>query len=70
MRFAGISIEEGAKAPIYLASSAEVEGVTGQYWDKQKGVPSSAVSYDESSWTRLWKASEDLVGLKIGADVQ
>lgn len=34
LRFMGIDVEEGAKTSIYLASSPEVEGVTGKYFDK------------------------------------
>jgi NAD(P)-dependent dehydrogenase (short-subunit alcohol dehydrogenase family) len=64
-RWAGlfaISVEEGAKTPIYLATSPEVEGVTGRYFVKQKEVPSSAASRDEATASRLWKLSEELTG--------
>jgi NAD(P)-dependent dehydrogenase (short-subunit alcohol dehydrogenase family) len=59
-----ISPEEGAKTSIYLASSPEVEGVTGKYFAKQKPVSPSAASQDDGAARRLWDVSEELTGLK------
>ncbi|GAB4515494.1 MAG: SDR family oxidoreductase [Anaerolineae bacterium] len=59
-RFAGISSEEGAKTSIYLASSPEVEGVTGKYFDKSQEKSSSAASKDQQTAARLWEISEQL----------
>ncbi|MCJ7593647.1 MAG: SDR family oxidoreductase [Desulfobacterales bacterium] len=58
-----VSPEQAARAIIYLATSPELEGVSGQYFDKQKAVPSSAASYDKAAARRLWEASEKLTGL-------
>ncbi len=58
-----ISAEQGARTSIYLATSPEVEGITGEYFDKCKPVRSSAASYDEATAKRLWEVSEQLVGL-------
>ncbi|MGB3632875.1 MAG: SDR family oxidoreductase [Rubrobacteraceae bacterium] len=55
--------EKGAETSIYLASSPEVEGVTGQYFANKKPVASSKASYDEAAAKRLWHVSEDLTGL-------
>jgi retinol dehydrogenase 12 len=55
-----ISPEEGAKTSIYLASSPEVDGLTGKYFYKSKPVPSSPVSYDIDMARRLWDLSEEL----------
>jgi NAD(P)-dependent dehydrogenase (short-subunit alcohol dehydrogenase family) len=55
-----ISAEEGAKSSIYLASSPELEGVTGRYFLHCKEVPSSVASYDRAIAERLWRVSEDL----------
>lgn len=52
--------ERGAETSIYLASSPEVEGVTGQYFYDCKPVRSSAVSYDSQTAARLWQVSADL----------
>jgi NAD(P)-dependent dehydrogenase (short-subunit alcohol dehydrogenase family) len=56
-----VALEEGANACLYVATSPELEGVTGIYFDKQKAVPSSDASYDETVSRRLWKLSEDIV---------
>jgi NAD(P)-dependent dehydrogenase (short-subunit alcohol dehydrogenase family) len=60
----GISPEEGAKTSIYLASSPDVEGVTGKYFVKSVPRRSVGISYDEALQERLWEESERLVGLK------
>lgn len=56
-----MTTEEGAKTQIYLASSPEVEGVTGRYFDRCKAVRSSSASYDVDTQKRLWVISEKLV---------
>ena len=53
--------ERGAETSIYLASSAEVQGVTGKYFDDKRAVDSNRASYDRDAATRLWKLSEELV---------
>jgi retinol dehydrogenase 14 len=60
------SPEQGARTPIYLASSPEVEGVTGQFFAKSKPRRSSKRSYDEAAALRLWEVSTELVGLDAG----
>ncbi|MGO8885871.1 MAG: hypothetical protein ACLPUO_13965 [Streptosporangiaceae bacterium] len=55
--------EQGAATPIYLASSPEVEGVTGQYFANRKAKKSSKSSYDTAAAARLWRLSAGLVGL-------
>ena len=59
----GASPEKGAKTSIYLASSPEVEGVTGKYFVKSIPKRSAAISYDESLQRQLWGQSAKLVGL-------
>lgn len=59
----GISPEEGAKTSIYLASSPDVEGVTGKYFVKSVPRRSAPISYDETLQQRLWEESVGLVGL-------
>lgn len=63
----GISVEQGAQTSIYLATSPEVEGVSGKYFDKSKAVKSSDASYDEAAWKRLWDISETLTGISTPA---
>jgi NAD(P)-dependent dehydrogenase (short-subunit alcohol dehydrogenase family) len=58
-----MSSREGAKTPIYVASSPEVEGVNGKYFDNCKPTRSSRVSYDESLAARLWNLSLKIMHL-------
>lgn len=58
-----ISTEQGAATSIWLATSPEVEGVTGKYFSKCREKRSSGRSYDEAAQTRLWNVSEKLTGL-------
>ena len=56
--------EQGAKTAIYLATSQDVDGVTGKYFYKKKPLPSSKSSYDKELAKRLWELSEKMTGLK------
>ena len=58
---------QGALTPVYLASSPEVEGVTGQYFAGRKAKTSSKSSYDTAAAARLWQASAALTGLTAAA---
>lgn len=69
----GISPQRGADTAVYLASSREVDGVTGQYFEKRQAVPSSQISYDQDTALGLWRASLEMTGLDDitpGADHQ
>lgn len=59
-----ISPREGAETSVYLASSPEVEGVTGKYFDQKREKQSSAESYDQALAEKLWGVSVKLVGLE------
>lgn len=61
--------EKGAQTSIYLASSPEVEGITGKYWTKKKPIKSKGESYDEHVRRRLWELSERMTGLAPGQAV-
>jgi len=61
LSFFGVSPEEGAKTSIYLASSPDVEGVTGKYFVKSVPKQSTPISYDESLQQRLWDECTKLV---------
>lgn len=67
-RFA-ITPEQGADTILYLASSPDVEGVTGKYWDKRKAIQSSAASYNEADQKRLWEVSAQMTGIAEAAAV-
>ncbi len=53
--------EQGAETSIYLASSPDVESVTGKYFVRKEPVPSSESSSDPALAARLWQLSEELV---------
>ena len=72
-----LNTEQGAATSVYVASSPEVDGVTGHYFRKQefavwpmgfnapvRAVRSSKQSYDESVARRLWEISEALTGVR------
>ena len=60
-----ISVEEGARTMVYLATSPEVEGMTGKYFYRQQAIPSSPASYDEEAARRLWEVTATMTGLPI-----
>ncbi len=55
-----ITPDEGARTSIYLASSAEVDGISGRYFVKEKPAVSSPQSQDAAAALRLWQVSEEL----------
>jgi NAD(P)-dependent dehydrogenase (short-subunit alcohol dehydrogenase family) len=55
-----LSPEEGADNSIYLATSPEVDGVSGKYFVKREPTKSSPASYDEKNAQKLWEVSENL----------
>ncbi|MGO9837751.1 MAG: SDR family oxidoreductase [Polyangiaceae bacterium] len=64
-----ISSEAGAKTSVYLASSPEVEGVTGKYFDKCKERFPSRAAQEDGAPERLWAVSEELTGLRAASNV-
>ena len=56
-----INVIKGASTNVYLASSDEVENVSGKFFDKSKSVKSSKVSYSDSNQLKLWSYSEDII---------
>lgn len=61
---AGISAEYGARTSLLLASSPELEEVTGKYYSAGNQVRSSRSSYDKAAAAKLWDLSEELTGLR------
>jgi NAD(P)-dependent dehydrogenase (short-subunit alcohol dehydrogenase family) len=59
----GATPEQGADTIIFLASSPEVEGVSGEYFERRRPRRSSPESYNEAAARRLWQVSEQLTGL-------
>jgi NAD(P)-dependent dehydrogenase (short-subunit alcohol dehydrogenase family) len=55
-----VTPEEGAQTILYLATSPEVEGITGKYFSNKKEVPSANATYNSEWGKRLWAMSERL----------
>jgi NAD(P)-dependent dehydrogenase (short-subunit alcohol dehydrogenase family) len=55
------SPEKGSDTTVYLASSEDVNSVTGKYFIDKKEAESSDLSYDKSSAGKLREVSEELV---------
>ncbi len=58
--------EKGAATSVYLASSPEAEGITGEYFAGSKPTTSSPASHDTATAARLWQVSVDLVARAAG----
>jgi NAD(P)-dependent dehydrogenase (short-subunit alcohol dehydrogenase family) len=59
-----IGNEEGAQTSIYLASSPDVEGVTGQYFAKSRAKHPSRAAQDDEAARKLWEVSEELTAYR------
>ncbi len=65
-----ISPEEGAEAPLFVATAPSLEGVTGRYFVGTQEREPSALARDEDTARRLWELSEQLTGVadeEVGA---
>jgi hypothetical protein len=54
---------QGAQMSIYLASSPNMDGVTGEFFANGKPKTANKVAYDTDMTARLWNVSADLVGM-------
>src|SRR2546426_11084762 len=54
---------QGAKTSIYLASSPDIERVTGQFFANGKPKNANKIAYDADMTAKLWNVSADLVGM-------
>jgi NAD(P)-dependent dehydrogenase (short-subunit alcohol dehydrogenase family) len=61
-----MSEADGARTSIRLATAAELEGVTGRYFDRLKESRFSKAAEDEEAGRRLWDLSEQLVQAALG----
>jgi len=64
-----VNSARGAATTVYLATSPDVEGITGEYFVGKKTVPSSTASYDKVAAQQLWQLSMELTGLSVSAQV-
>ena len=56
----GQPVAEGSKTAVYLATSLELENVTGKYFVDRRETKSAAVTYDPEIRRKLWQLSEEL----------
>ena len=63
-----IDAKSGSKTSTYLATSKDVENITGKYFVKCKPKKSSKISYDKSTSKNLWNISEKLVNYNKSAE--
>jgi len=55
--------QRGAETSIYLASSSDVENITGEYFAKKEIKKSSKESYDMDLAKKLWDVSKKYLKL-------
>ncbi len=55
--------EQGAETLVYLASSAEVAGVTGKYFHKCRPISPSKAAQDDAAAERLWNETAKIAGM-------
>ena len=55
-----ISAEKGALTSIYLSSSPDLDGITGQYFIKGKAVKAAPHALDDEAAAHLWEISKAL----------
>jgi retinol dehydrogenase 14 len=54
---------QGAETSIYLASSPNLDGITGQFFANRKPKIANKIAYETVMAARLWQVSADLVGM-------
>jgi len=62
-KLVAVTPKQGADTIVYLASSPDVAGVTGQYFYKSKAIAPSAAPQDDAAAARLWAASEAIAAV-------
>jgi NAD(P)-dependent dehydrogenase (short-subunit alcohol dehydrogenase family) len=65
VQLAAISPEEGAKTTLYLASSPDVENISGEFFAKSQNKKASREAYNAEAAAKLWQLTEKLIGEKL-----
>lgn len=58
--------EKGARSHIFLASSADAEGLTGKYFEHAKEKAMGKPAFDDAARKKVWALSEELTGVSYG----
>jgi NAD(P)-dependent dehydrogenase (short-subunit alcohol dehydrogenase family) len=61
----GVSVEKGSENSIFVATSAELKGVTGKYFVDKKIVNASAAAQNLENAKKLWNVSMKLTQLAL-----
>lgn len=61
--YPGATPKEGSRTSVYLASSPEVEKISGKYFENGSPARSSPISYDQDLQEKLWQISMALAKL-------
>lgn len=59
--FTPTSLDEGANAITHIATTPELEHVSGKYFIKKQMANSNRHTYKQSDWKRLWQLSEEIL---------
>jgi NAD(P)-dependent dehydrogenase (short-subunit alcohol dehydrogenase family) len=57
------TVETSGRALARLVTDPELEDVSGRYFEGEREIPSSELSYDRENAMELWETSAELVGL-------
>jgi NAD(P)-dependent dehydrogenase (short-subunit alcohol dehydrogenase family) len=58
-----IPVQRGAETPVYLSSSSDLDGISGRYFIDCRERQPDERAQDDRTTARLWKESEQLIGL-------
>jgi NAD(P)-dependent dehydrogenase (short-subunit alcohol dehydrogenase family) len=58
-----ISVEKGARTSVYVASSPDVENISGEYFNKCRAEAPNAPARDDTAAARLWEVSAQITGV-------
>jgi len=61
-----ISAAKGADTVVWIASSPEIDRVSGQYFEKRRPIAPNPIARDAAVARRLWEVSEAMAGLGAG----
>lgn len=60
----GADVSQGAQMLVYLATSSEVENISGQYFSDYRITEPAPVARNEQAAKKLWQISEQLTGFR------
>ncbi len=63
VQYNALSPEEGAQTNLFLATSPDVEGISGKYFAREKEALSDPETYNEIAARQLWEISKEMTEL-------